>query len=60
MAVRESLGGATVVVGCGGIGSAVIAKIADQGLPLVAADIDYARAEASVANLPQLLPTVLT
>ena len=52
MAGRDSLGGATVVIGCGGIGSAVIAKLAGQGIPLVAADLDYARAEASVANLP--------
>jgi len=52
MAGRDSLGGATVVIGCGGIGSAVIAKLAGQGIPLVAADLDCARAEASVANLP--------
>lgn len=54
MAAHESpelIDGAAVVIGCGGIGSAVIAKIADQGFPIIAADIDYARAEASVSSL---------
>ncbi len=47
----EFIDGAAVVIGCGGIGSAVVAKIADQGFPIIAADIDYVRAEASVASL---------
>ena len=47
----EFIDGAAVVIGCGGIGSAVVAKIADQGFPIIAADIDYARAKASVASL---------
>ena len=49
--MHKKIGGAALVIGAGGIGAAVAAKIADQGLPVIVADLDLARAEASAAPL---------
>ena len=49
--MHETIDGAALVIGAGGIGAAVAAKIADEGLPVIVADLDQARAEATVARL---------
>ena len=49
--MHRTIGGAALIIGAGGIGAAVAAKIADEGLPVIMADLDPARAEATVAQL---------
>ncbi len=49
--MHETIGGAALIIGAGGIGAAAAAKIADEGLPVIVADLDPARAEATVAQL---------
>ena len=49
--MHGTIGGAALIIGAGGIGAAVAAKIADEGLPVIVADLDPARTEATVAQL---------